>query len=49
MVVGMVEAAGEFAIEITELANKVCCTDIIPKRMEESQCIVLPKKEGATE
>ena len=50
VVVEMVEAAGEFAIEkITELANKVYRTGIIPKRMEESEFIVLPKKEGATE
>ena len=50
VVVEMVEAAGEFAIEkITELANKVYRTGIIPKRMEESEFIVLPIKEGATE
>ena len=46
VVVEMVEAAGEFAIEkITELANKVYRTGIIPKRMEESEFIVLPKKK----
>ena len=50
VVVEMVEAAGEYAIEkITELANKVYRTGIIPKRMEGSEFIVLPKKEGATE
>ena len=50
VVVEMVEAAGEFAIEkSTELANKVYRTGIIPKRMEESDFIVLLKKEGATE
>ena len=46
----MVEAAGELAIEkITELAYKVYRTGIILKRTEESEFIVLPIKEGATE
>ena len=46
----MVEAAGEFAIKkIADLANKIYRTGMIPKRMEESEFIVLPKKEGATE
>ena len=50
VVVEMVEAAGEFAIvKITELANKIYLTDVIPKRKEESEFTVLPKKEGATE
>ena len=45
VVAEMVEAAGEFAIEkVTELANKIYRTGIIPKRMEESEFIVLPKK-----
>ena len=44
VVVEMVEAAREFAIDkITELANKLYCTGIISKRMEESEFIVLLK------
>ena len=50
VVVEMVEAAGSFAIEkITELANKIYDTGNIPKKMEESEFIVIPKKEGAVE
>ncbi|XP_063885526.1 uncharacterized protein LOC135113837 [Scylla paramamosain] len=50
VVVEMVEAAGDFAIEkITELANQIYDTGNIPERMEESEFIVIPKKEGAVE
>ena len=50
VVVEMVEAAGDFAIEkITELANIIYDTGNIPKRTEESEFIVIPKKEGAVE
>ena len=50
VVVEMVEAAGDFAIKkITELANIIYDTGNIPKRMEESEFIVIPKKEGTVE
>ena len=50
IVVEMVEATRSFAIEkSTELANKICETGDIPKKMEESEFIVIPKKEGAVE
>ena len=50
VVVEMVEAAGDFAIEkITELANQIYDTGDIPERMKESEFIVIPKKEGTVE
>lgn len=50
IVVEMVEALGEFAVnKITDIANKVYETGIIPQRMQESEFIVIPKKVGAVE
>ena len=46
----MVETAENFAItKLTDFANKICSTGNIPEKMEESEFIVIPKKEGATE
>ena len=50
VVVEMVEAEGKFAIEkIPELANQIYDTGDIPERMEESEFIAIPKKEGTVE
>ena len=47
IVVEMVEALGEFAIrKITDIANKIYRTGIIPERMKESEFIIIPKKVG---
>ena len=47
IVVEMVEAGGEFTIgKITELANKIYVTVVLPDRMEESEFLVIPKKVG---
>ena len=44
----MVETAGNFAIaKLTDLANNNIGS--IPERMKESEFIVIPKQEGATE
>lgn len=45
----MHQAAGDFAIEITNLANQTYDTCDIPERMKESGFIVIPEKEGAVE
>ena len=48
LVVEMVEEGEEFAIEkITEIANKIYQTGIIPNKMKESEFIVIPKRVGA--
>ena len=48
VVVEMVEALGEYAIsKVTDIANKIYCTGVIPERMKESEFIVIPKREGA--
>ena len=50
IVVEMVEALGDFAItKITNIANKIYHTGVVPERMKESEFIVIPKKAGATE
>ena len=50
LMIEMVETAGDFAIEkITDLANKIYNTGYIPKMMQESSFIAIPKKEGTIE
>ena len=45
----MVEA-GDFTIrKISELANKIYKTGVLPDRMQESEFIVIPKKVGAVD
>ena len=50
IVVEMVEAGGDFTIrKITELANKIYETGVLPDRMQESEFIVISKKVGAVD
>ena len=50
IVVEMLEALGDFATEkLTDLANKIHSTGMIPQRMQESEFIVIPKKAGAVD
>ena len=49
MVVEMEEAGNSATAKLTDLANKIYSTSNIPERMKESEFIVIPKKEGATE
>ena len=50
IVVEMVEAAGDIAItKILKLANRIYECGEIPEMMKESEFIVIPKKEGATD
>ena len=50
IVVEMLEAEGDFTIrKITELANKIYETGVLPNRMQESEFIVIPKKVGAVD
>ena len=45
VVVEMVEAGGDFTIrKITELANRIYETGVLPDRMQESEFIVIPKR-----
>ena len=50
VVAEMVEAAGEFGIKkLTELANKIYDSGIIPEKMKENLFIAIPKKAGTVE
>ena len=50
VVVEMVEAAGEFAInKITSLTKSGYNTGQVPENMKESEFIVIPMKNGAVE